>query len=94
MPRPSNPLRRDFYVYQFRVDGYPFYVGIGRAKRGTDRLRYVRSLLRPEKAPRLAKKSLSVRVMASLLRRNKESNIPARVDVSRAARLFNWSKER
>jgi hypothetical protein len=39
-----NPLKRDFYVYQFAVDGYPFYVGIGRSERGTDRLRYVRSL--------------------------------------------------
>ena len=49
MPAPANPRRRDFYVYQFKANGYPFYVGIGRDKRGTDRLRYVKSLLTPRK---------------------------------------------
>jgi hypothetical protein len=68
----TNSLRRDFYVYQFKVDGYPFYVGIGRSQRGPDRLRYVRSLLTPRNAAKLAKSSLSVRVMAVLLRRKKE----------------------
>ncbi|MGY4215960.1 hypothetical protein ACVMFB_002459 [Bradyrhizobium sp. USDA 4522] len=58
----ANPSKRDFYVYTFHVDGYPFYVGIGRDRRASDRLRYVRSLA-PEK---LKKKSLSVRVMAAL----------------------------
>lgn len=62
MPVAANPLKRDFYVYTFHVDGYPFYVGIGRDRRASDRLRYVRSLA-PEK---LKKKSLSVRVMAAL----------------------------
>jgi hypothetical protein len=44
MPAPANLSKRDFYVYQFKVDGYPFYVGIGRYNRGDERLRYVRSL--------------------------------------------------
>ncbi|MCP1834164.1 hypothetical protein J2R76_002501 [Bradyrhizobium sp. USDA 4532] len=62
MPVAANPLKRDYFVYTFHVDGYPFYVGIGRDRRASDRLRYVRSLT-PEK---LKKKSLSVRVMAAL----------------------------
>src|SRR4051794_13201158 len=62
MPKPAHPRTKDFYVYIFRVDGYPFYVGIGRDQRAHDRLRYVRSL-----APaKLSEKSLSVRVMAAL----------------------------
>lgn len=62
MPAAANPRKRDFFVYTFHADGYPFYVGIGRARRASDRLRYVRSLT-PE---RLKSKSLSVRVMAAL----------------------------
>lgn len=62
MPVAANPLKRDFYVYTFHVEGYPFYVGIGRDRRASDRLRYVRSLT-PAK---LKGKSLSVRVMAVL----------------------------
>ena len=69
MPAPANPHKRDFFVYQFKVGTYPFYVGIGRAKRATDRLRYVQSLMVPKHAAKLAKKRLSVRVMAALLRR-------------------------
>ncbi|MCK1547183.1 hypothetical protein IVB12_35990 [Bradyrhizobium sp. 179] len=62
MPAPANPKKREFFVYIFRADGYPFYVGIGRDRRASDRLRYVRSLT-PAK---LRTKSLSVRVMAEL----------------------------
>ncbi len=70
MPVSAHPRRRDFFVYEFRVDGYPFYVGIGRDKRASDRIRYIRSLMVPHNAGKLAKRSLSVRVMAALLRRN------------------------
>lgn len=62
MPAPANPRKRDFFVYTFRADGYPFYVGIGRDRRASDRLRYVRSLT----ADKLKTKSLSVRVMGAL----------------------------
>lgn len=62
MPAATNPLDRDFYVYKFSVDGYPFYVGIGRSQRGPDRLRYIRSL----SPAKLKLKSLSVRTMAAL----------------------------
>jgi hypothetical protein len=70
MPVPANPYKREFFVYQFKVDGYPFYVGIGRDRRASDRLRYVRSLMVLHNAAKLAKKKLSDRVMAALLRRN------------------------
>jgi hypothetical protein len=70
MPAPANPHKRDFFVYQFKVGNYPFYVGIGRSARASDRLRYVQALMVPRHAATLAKKSLSVRVMAALLRRN------------------------
>jgi hypothetical protein len=72
LPIPANPHKRDYFVYQFKVDGYPFYVGIGRSARAADRLRYVKSLMVPGNAAKLAKKSLSVRVMAALLRRKIE----------------------
>ena len=75
MPAPANPHKRDFFVYQFKVGTYPFYVGIGRANRATDRLRYVRSLMIPKHAAKLAKKRLSVRVMAALLERGIEPKL-------------------
>ena len=67
MPVSRHPLTRDFYVYQFAVDGYPFYVGVGRSQRGPDRLRYVRSL----SASKLRIKSLSARVIGALDKRKK-----------------------
>ena len=69
MPAPRNPRKKDFYVYRFKVADYPFYVGVGRAERASDRLRYVKSLMVPKNRTRLASKSLSVRVMAALLKR-------------------------
>lgn len=65
MPVARDPSKREFYVYTFHVDGYPFYVGIGRDQRGPDRLRYVRSLT-PAK---LKTKKLSDRVMVALDRK-------------------------
>jgi hypothetical protein len=72
MPVSANPRKRDFYVYQFKVDGYPFYVGIGRDKRGPDRLRYVKSLLTRHNTVKLQRSSLHVRVIAKLLRKQKD----------------------
>ncbi len=75
MPVSANPLKRNFFVYQFNVDGYPFYVGIGRSKRASDRMRYVRSLLTARNTAKLAKSSLSVRVMAALVKRKKNISL-------------------
>jgi len=75
MPVSANPNKREFFVYQFNLGGYPFYVGIGRSKRALDRVRYVRSLLIPKNASKLARSSLSVRVMAELLLLGKGKDI-------------------
>jgi hypothetical protein len=72
MPVAANPHKRDFFVYQFKVGTYPFYVGVGRSARASDRLRYVQSLMASRRAAKLARKSLSVRIMAALLRRGVE----------------------
>ena len=56
MPVSRHPNNRDFF-------------DIGRDKRASDRQRYVGSLMVRKNAAKLAKKSLSVRVMAVLLRR-------------------------
>jgi len=72
MPVAAQPRRRDFYVYQFRVDGHPFYVGIGRDKRGMDRLRYVKSLLTPRNRAKPQLSCLQVKVIAKLLRKKKD----------------------
>lgn len=83
MPAAANPRKRDFFVYTFRADGYPFYVGIGRDKRASDRLRYVRSLT-PAK---LETKSLSVRVMAALDKKTHVEFSRTRRSLSRAQAL-------
>jgi hypothetical protein len=64
MPAAAHPNRRDFFVYTFKLDGYPFYVGVGRDKRASDRIRFIKNLManNPEKL-----KSLSDRVIAALL---------------------------
>lgn len=83
MPVARNPLRKEYYVYTFRVDGYPFYVGVGRDQRGPDRLRYVRSLT-PD---RLKTKSLSVRVMAILDRKARIKYSATRKPMTRSQAL-------
>jgi hypothetical protein len=67
MPVAANPFQTDFYVYQYHVDAYPFYVGVGRSQRGPDRVRYVRSLMTPHNAAKLAKSSFNNQVIAALL---------------------------
>lgn len=83
MPAPANPRKRDFFVYTFSADGYPFYVGIGRDKRASDRLRYVRSLT-PAK---LKTMSLSVRVMAELDKRTHVKFSSTRTPLNRSQAL-------
>jgi hypothetical protein len=75
MPASANPRKREFYVYQFKVNDYPFYVGVGRLKRGPDRVRYVRSLLTPQNKAKLERSSLCVRVIARLIQITKDKEI-------------------
>jgi hypothetical protein len=75
VPAPAHPRKREFYVYQFEVKGYPFYVGIGRDRRDSDRIRYVRSLLTPKNRSKLKHSSLNVRVMAQFIHEKQEPNL-------------------
>jgi hypothetical protein len=68
MASPKNSHLPEFYVYVFKVNGIPFYVGIGRDKRASDRVRYIEYLIRREKEGRPLKKGLSSRVMMALLK--------------------------
>lgn len=83
MPAAANPIKRDFFVYIFRADGYPFYVGIGRDRRASDRLRYIRSL----PPAKLAKKTLKDRVMAALDSRTTITFSQTRVPLNRTQAL-------
>lgn len=72
MPVPENPEVPEFYVYVLSLRGVPFYVGIGRSSRDTNRIDFVSSLLRREEsglpvAPQ--KWVLSNRVVAEFIRR-------------------------
>jgi len=69
MPLAANPQLHEFYVYQYLWDDYPFYVGIGRAARGPDRVRYAKSLMRSKNSNKLKQSSLCVRVIARLVRK-------------------------
>jgi hypothetical protein len=86
MPVAAHPRRREYYLYWFKVDSYPFYVGVGRAKRGPDRLRYVRSLLTPHNRAKLGRKSLCVRVLAELVQRHE------RIEYSQTRRRFTRTR--
>jgi hypothetical protein len=75
MPAAKNPDNNDFYVYRFTVNGKPFYVGIGRDKRGSDRIRYVEYLMRREKEGKPVKWSFSMKVIAEILKRGHQIQI-------------------
>jgi hypothetical protein len=68
MPVAKDPSRAEFFVYYLEADGVPFYVGVGRSARASDRARYVRYLMRREAAGKPVKWTLHTRVIATLLR--------------------------
>jgi len=49
MPVATNPKKREFYVYYLEYGGVPFYVGLGRDKRGTTRVEWISYLISREK---------------------------------------------
>jgi hypothetical protein len=67
MPLAKDPNRPEFYVYLLAADDVPFYVGIGRSARASDRVRYVRYLVSREARGKPVKWGLSNRVVAELL---------------------------
>ena len=69
MPKSANPEIPEFYVYEFSANAIPFYIGIGRAERASDRLRYVQQLMARQKQGKPVKWTLSNSVIATLIRR-------------------------
>jgi hypothetical protein len=69
MPSAKNPELPEFFVYEFSANGVPFYIGIGRAERASDRIRYAKYLLSRERRGKPVKWVLSTRVIAALLQR-------------------------
>ncbi len=67
MPAPKNPNLPEFYVYRLKVSNIPFYVGVGRAERASDRLRFVRWLMDRERRGFEVKWTPSNEVVAKLL---------------------------
>lgn len=67
MPNAKHPLAKEFYVYEFRARGIPFYVGIGRGERDKDRIRYVRRQIARKKSGMSSKWVLHTRVIAKFI---------------------------
>jgi hypothetical protein len=66
-PIASDPLKPEFYVYRLCGDGVPFYVGIGRAKRAPDRVRYVKYMLGRRASGKPVRWNFSKAVIAELI---------------------------
>ncbi len=71
MALPKNPNIPEFYVYQFSVSGKPFYIGIGRSERDSDRIRFIKNIIRRRKLGLPVKhQANSVLLIEELLNRN------------------------
>src|SRR5687767_10140904 len=66
MPSANNPDIPEFYVYCFKVEGIPFYVGIGRAARASDRIPYIDRCIEREKKGATIKWKLECSVIVAL----------------------------
>jgi hypothetical protein len=75
MPRPKNPLIPEFYVYTLEAEGKPFYVGIGRSARASDRVRYVRYLMDRKAQGKPVKWVLSNKTVADHLRKGNKVEV-------------------
>jgi hypothetical protein len=75
MPAAKSPTAPEYFVYALEAEGNPFYVGIGRSKRASDRVRYVDYLMRREANGKTVKWVLSNRVVAHFLREGKDVSV-------------------
>jgi hypothetical protein len=75
MALPRNPTNPEFYVYRLEVARIPFYVGVGRSTRASDRVRYIRSVMARAERGEPVKWSLSGSVVAELLRCGHEVSV-------------------
>jgi hypothetical protein len=71
----ENPEVPEFYVYHLEVGLIPFYVGVGRSARASDRVRYIRCLIKREGLGKPVKWSWSGAVIAGLLRSGREVSV-------------------
>lgn len=69
MPTARNPNKREFFVYRLVADFVPYYVGIGRSTRASDRVRYVRYMMNREQRGKPVKWQISSSATAALLRK-------------------------
>ena len=75
MAQPKDPEIPEFYVYRLEVGLIPFYVGVGRSARASDRVRYIRYLMKREGLGKPVKWSWSGSVIAGLLRSGREVSV-------------------
>jgi len=68
MPNPTNPSAPEFFVYRLEAMDIPFYVGIGRSARASDRVRFVNRLLEREANGHFVRWSLSTSVIAAFIK--------------------------
>jgi len=68
MPKSAHRNRRDHYVYVFTADYRPFYVGIGRSERASDRIRWVKSQIERQRKGLTAKWARHTEVIAECLK--------------------------
>jgi hypothetical protein len=69
MPAAKNPNKPDSFVYWLCADRVPFYVGVGRSRRASHRVAFVRNLMRLEETGRRARWDFQTKLIAELLRR-------------------------
>jgi hypothetical protein len=69
MPAAKNPKKHEFFVYRLVADFVPYYVGIGRSARASDRIKYVQYMMARKKKGKPVKWTISTSATATLLRR-------------------------
>jgi hypothetical protein len=101
MPAAAYPNRRDYFVYSMTAQGQSFYVGVGRSARASDRVRYVRYLVKRQIDGRPVKWVLSNEVIAALIGRGVNvASKQLRTGLTRAEalgeerRIIEWFRRR
>ncbi len=69
MPAAHNPHSPEYYVYRIEANSVPFYVGVGRSSRASDRVRYVTRQMHRESEGHIVNWVLSNEVVALCLRK-------------------------
>ena len=78
MPNPANPNKCEFYVYRIMLGSVVFYVGHGRDRRDTDRIRYVKRQIERKRQGLPVHWHLSIEVLAKLIEEGFEDQVRIR----------------